>query len=144
MTISTCLLERLQELLLDIPSSMQLRDMPREPTSSLPCTVPRTSGVSDLLHWDLGEVHTMAITATQGVMAVGLLSVLFGGDLLTLLGSKVHAREEPFISSQHICISAFMMTYVLCMQSPKSSATQGPLSDRLSEGGKVHISFCSS
>ncbi len=35
----------------------------------------------------------MAITATQGVMAVGLLSVLFGGDLMTMLGSKVRAWE---------------------------------------------------
>ena len=30
----------------------------------------------------------MAITATQGLMAVGLLSVLFGADLMTLFGSS--------------------------------------------------------
>jgi hypothetical protein len=42
---------------------------------------------------DLQRGLNMALTATQGVMAVGLLSVLFGADLLTLLGSKVRHKS---------------------------------------------------
>ena len=46
---------------------------------------------------DLHRELNMALTATQGVMAVGLLSVLFGADLLTLLGSKVRQSQMHFL-----------------------------------------------
>lgn len=87
----------------------------------------------------------MALTATQGVMAVGLLSVLFGADLLTLLGSKVRHKSSafpvPLYSDQGEGYSLWALT---TQDSTNASQTQGPVPDRLSEGGKVHISFCSS
>lgn len=43
----------------------------------------------------------MAITATQGMVAVGLLSVLFGGDVMTLLGSKVRACSAVLLLNKH-------------------------------------------
>ena len=71
-----------------------LRDMPKEPTQLAPLRKISRGGVDRLpaVHsWDSRYLLKMAITATQGMMAVGLLSVLFGADLMTLLGSKVRA-----------------------------------------------------
>lgn len=90
------------------------------------------------------ENYKMAITATQGVMAVGLLSVLFGADLLTLLGSKVRPYQEVTSNSGNAGSTPDANGSVSLQNVANSSATRGPVSDHLSEGGKVHISFCSS
>ncbi|BDA44854.1 hypothetical protein COCOBI_06-3320 [Coccomyxa sp. Obi] len=59
----------------------------------------------------------MAINASQGVLALGVLTLLFGGDILTLLsGTGVSPQQE----------------------------STAPQKDALSQGGKVHISFCTS
>ena len=88
----------------------------------------------------------MAITATQGLMAVGLLSVLFGADLMTLFGSSkviTVAYLNPCIAVNAYNIWCKHWPSVM-QEAVEAPTTQSPALDQASLDGKVHISFCGS
>ena len=86
----------------------------------------------------------MAITATQGLMAVGLLSVLFGADLMTLFGTSKVPQAHISVPVLRLMLIAYASIGFMMQEAVEASTTQSPALDQASLDGKVHISFCGS
>ena len=129
---ASCLIHRSYPEVSRLKDEVELLDMPNAAQgmmlmSTLNTPVRQTAS-QIRARIDLHRELNMALTATQGVMAVGLLSVLFGADLLTLLGSKVRHKSDAFPVRLHCDQGEGYSLWALTTQdSTNAPQTQGPV-----------------